>query len=528
MTEEEFLNQCQEWLNGNLNGSELENFELELKRSKEFRKKFIRLTNLDSSLRDHALVETSMPTPVKSNHGGASLFHFLALAAVLLILVGLVGVMLNRPASPSSPAFVDGSPETVGVAVVTAEANAVWARNSEMKVTAGSPLAPGTLRLEEGLVQIEFFGGASVSLSGPAEIELVSGDRAVLRKGRLKADVPPAARGFEIQTGDVLLEDLGTTFGLAVSDDDNAELIVFDGEVVARGVDGETMSLTDGQSAMLAGGIPRRQSGEQIGDFPGIEDVYASSGNRNDLRYSAWKERSLAFRNDPRIIAYFDFENLTPTSRRLKNCAASGSEFDGGIVGARATDGRWKGKTALDFRREGDRVRFHMPVELDGLTIFAWVRIDALDRHLNSLFLTDYFDEHEFHWQLSRKGMMHFASSPEGVRDIPANNRRFYSEQFWDPGNSGQWFHLATTVSTGVGGVTHYVNGKEIGFSGGTQMHKPLEKFVIGEADLGNWSKTIEKYSKIRTLNGRIDEFAILGAPMSSQEILELYEVGKP
>ena len=93
--------------------------------------------------------------------------------------------------------------------------------------------------------------------------------------------------------------------------------------------------------------------------------------------------------------------------------------MDGGIVGARVTQGRWPGKTALDFRGEGDRVRFNIPGEFDAITLYAWVRIDALDRELNSLFLTDHYDAGEFHWQLSSLGALHFSTSPVGVPPPP-------------------------------------------------------------------------------------------------------------
>ena len=524
MNREEFEATSQRWLNGDLSKAEFAGLQEALRGSPEWRREFIRLGNLDSGLRDLVMVEevspavTPFPAPTSSRAG------FFAMAAAFVFLAVASWMVWPRPASDS---LADASPKTRGVAVITAEANAVWEPGEGQLIRKGIPLEPGIFRLREGLVQIDFFGGASISLSGPAEIELVTRDKAVLNRGRLKADVPPAARGFEIQTGDVLLEDLGTTFGLSVDEDSTANLIVFDGEVVATGLDGKPLSLRDGESASLINGETLRQPASEVGSFPDIEDVFAGSGNRADLRYANWKEASLELRNDPRLIAYYDFENLTPVSRRLKNRAPSGSELDGGIVGARVAQGRWSEKTALDFRLEGDRVRFDIPGEFKGLTIFAWVRIDALDRNLNSLFVTDFFDEHEIHWQLSQKGALHFATSPEGPRDIDEHNRRYFSDLFWDQGKSGQWFHLATTVKMGVGGVTHYINGRPVGFSGGTQMQKPLEFVRIGEADLGNWSEPIWE-TAIRTLNGRIDEFALFNAPLSAEEIEAIYEIGKP
>ncbi len=523
MNREVFDEICQRWLNGELSDEQFAALQESLREKPEFRREFIRLANLDSGLRDLAMVEDVAPEVTLFPAAKTLRAGFLAMAAALALLAVSVALFLKQPTADS---VAGDAPRTMGVAVVTAEANAVWEENGQA-IRKGAPLEPGVLRLESGLAQIDFFGGASISLSGPAEIELVTRDKAVLNHGRLKAEVPPAARGFEILTGDVVLEDLGTTFGLAVDENVGANLIVFDGEVVATGRDGKPMSLTNGQSASLINGETKRQPPSEVGDFPDIEDVFAGSGNREDLRYANWKEASLELRQDPRLIAYYDFENLTPVSRRLKNRAVSGSELDGGIVGARVAEGRWGDKTALDFRLEGDRVRFDIPGEFDGLTLFAWVRIDALDRHLNSLFVTDYFDEYEVHWQLSGKGALHFATSPEGPEDIQEHNRRYYSDVFWDPGKSGQWFHLATTVRMGVGGVTHYVNGEAVGFSGGTQMHKPLARLRIGEADLSNWSDPIWE-TALRTLNGRIDEFAIFQEPLSAEEIRMIYENGKP
>ena len=96
---------------------------------------------------------------------------------------------------------------------------------------------------------------------------------------------------------------------------------------------------------------------------------------------------------------------------------------------------------------------------------------------------------------------------------------------------SGQWLMLATSVdrtkATGEN-VVHYVNGEAVGFSGGTQMHKPLPRMRIGSADLGNWSDPIWPDVSIRTLNGRIDEFGLYRVALNAEEIENIYQQGKP
>ncbi|MEM9281386.1 MAG: LamG-like jellyroll fold domain-containing protein [Verrucomicrobiota bacterium] len=513
----------QAYLDRRLSDEEFNILHQRLEEDPEARAMYADMARMDAGLRDLGVAEepdvVAFPLVEKR-----SKINWWAVAAVLMAFLLPLTVLFRPSTAESGPtsrlAYVRG------VAVITAEAEAVWEQEN---LSAGATLEPGRVVLSDGLAQIDFFGGASVSLSGPAELELIDGDAAVLHRGTLRADVPPAARGFEVTIGEVLLEDLGTSFGLSVDDETGADLVVFDGEVRTTGVDGKSMLLLTGDTARLESGKTIRQDGKQLGEFPDITDVIAGSGTREESRYSAWKESSLDRRRDPRLIAYFDFEDLTEATRRLRNQAlhGAGSELDGGIVGARVAEGRWRQKTALDFRSEGDRVRFDIPGEWEAITLYAWVRIDALDRHLNSLFLTDYFDQNEIHWQLSDDGGMHFASSPMGVEDIPEHNRRFYSEKFWNPSMSGQWFFLAVSAEKGIGNVTSYVNGKPISIIDGTQRHKPLQAMRIGEADLGNWSDPIWDHS-IRTLNGRIDEFAIYQVALSAEEIAEIYEAGRP
>ena len=519
-------------LDGRLSDAEFAALEQRLADEPAARALYARMARLDAELRDD-LAGAPLKAPVaEPRRFFSSPSRVLAMAAVLALFVGLTALLWKNEDRPGGQIVTQES-ATRGVAVISAEAGAVWKQAEGAVFKEGVALEPGRLILLEGLAQIDFYGGASVSLSGPAEIELIGPDEAVLHRGRLRADVPPAARGFEIRSADVRIEDLGTSFGLAVSDDASAEVVVFDGEVRAIGREGDALSLFGGDAARLTRGVAAPQADLPKGEFPNIGQVIAGADDREESRYAAWKKVSLERRSDPRLIAYYDFEDLTVSSRRLENRATrgAGSELDGGIVGARATKGRWAQKTALDFRLEGDRVRFQIPGEFEAITLYAWVRIDALDRQLNSLFLTDYFDPNEIHWQISREGQMHFATSPMGVEDIPKNNRRFYSEPIWDPGMSGQWILLATTADRGdgtkAGTVTHYCNGKRVEITDGTQMHKPLPKMRIGRADLGNWSDPIWT-TAIRTFNGRVDEFALYKTALSAAEIELIYRQGKP
>ena len=537
-------------LDGCISDSEFAELQHLLESDAAARSRYVELARLDTELRES---DGAVDEPADERISQLSSWSRIPRVAQAMVIVAAVLVLMipawmlvgpDRPVGNQVAATTDSPPSKPvrSIAVISAEADAVWKTSRGKRIGRGTALEPGTLTLLEGLAQVDFFSGASITLSGPAEIELRNKKLAVLHQGRVRADVPPAARGFKIQTADVQLEDLGTSFGIVARDNGKSSVIVFDGEVRAIDRGGEELSLLEGDTAHLARGNASKSSSDNLGTFPDISAIIERSDGLGKSRYAQWKSVATKRRSDPRLVAYYDFEGLDDTSRRLPNRAAvgKGSELDGGIVGARVSDGRWSGKPALDFRGEGDRVRFNIPGEFDAMTLYAWVRIDALDRGLNSLFLTDHYDPGEIHWQLSVRGALHFSTSPVGVPPAPlglevatneqiqAENRRFFSDEFWNASQSGNWFLLATTVDCAKQpSVIHYINGQSVGFSGGHNMDRSIPKLRIGRADLGNWTDPI--WAKdIRSLNGRIDEFAIYSTALTPDEILTIYEEGRP
>ena len=536
-------------LDGCISDSEFAELQQLLESDAAARTRYVELARLDAELResggtvDEPADEQSPQLSSWSRTPRVAQALVIAAAVLVLLIPAWMLVGPDRPVSNQVADTTDSTPSNPvrSIAVISAEADALWNADGEQRFGKGTALEPGRLSLIEGLAQIDFFSGASITLEGPAEIELKSRKLAILHRGRVRADVPPAARGFEIQTADVRLEDLGTSFGIVARDKGKSSVIVFDGEVRAIDRGGEELSLLEGDAAHLAGGNASKSPSDDFGTFPDISAIIERSDGLGKSRYAQWKSAAIERRNDPRLVAYYDFEGLDDTSRRLPNRAAvgKGSELDGGIVGARVSDGRWPGKPALDFRGEGDRVRFNIPGEFDAMTLYAWVRIDALDRGLNSLFLTDHYDPGEIHWQLSVRGALHFSTSPIGVPPAPAGlevatneqiqaeNRRFFSDEFWNASQSGKWFLLATTVDRAKQpSLVHYINGQSVGFSGGRNMDRSISKLRIGRADLGNWTDPIWAKS-IRSLNGRIDEFAIYSTALAPDEILTIYEDGR-
>ena len=144
-----------------------------------------------------------------------------ALAASLIIIV-VLGLYFNRkPNIPVAPQ---------AVATLTETLNAKW-DNSTLPTTTGSELFAGEMRLIEGYAQITFIDGAEVVLQAPARFKLETNEQMFLRSGRLTAAVPPGAEGFKLNTPNAMMIDLGTEFGVIVSEAGQSELHVFQGEV---------------------------------------------------------------------------------------------------------------------------------------------------------------------------------------------------------------------------------------------------------------------------------------------------------
>lgn len=420
-----------------------------------------------------------------------------------------------------------------GVALVTRLVDVEWGEN-QTPLEVGDALSPGRLALASGYAQVEFFCGATVIIEGPAELELQSPLLARVRSGRLRAQVPPAARGFSLEVDDMKVVDLGTEFGLSVSDE-GASVQVFDGEVELQQPESEKKLLTAGNALIRSVDGEYSQTEVTPERFLDIAALESRAAGQSDERYQRWREWSQKIRRDERLIAYYAFDQRSEWLRRLNSSVEpQDPELDGAIVGAHQVSGRWASKSALEFKRPGDRVRVQIPGEFSSLTFACWVKIDSLDRWYNSLFLTDHYNQGEPHWQILDTGQLFFsvrykADDVTGPAAKKQTHQPVLSPPFWKPSLSGRWLHLATTYDADAGRTTHYLNG-DIIHDEDIDPDLQVRTTRIGAASIGNWSIPTRPDSEfaIRNLNGSIDEFVIFAAALSADEIREMYNHGKP
>jgi hypothetical protein len=170
-----------------------------------------------------------------------------------------------------------------------------------------------------------------------------------------------------------------------------------------------------------------------------------------------------------------------------------------------------------------DRVRLSVPGEFEALTVAAWVRVQGLDRKLNSLFMSDGFEPGTIHWLIRNDGVL-------GLTVIGHETNQFQicaSEAVVTLDQFGMWLHLAVVLDGSANRVVHYVNGLPVG-DNALKMKRP---FRIGGAELGNWNAKgfpREDPFMIRNFSGAMDEFCLFGRALKGEEIRALYSTGKP
>jgi ferric-dicitrate binding protein FerR (iron transport regulator) len=211
--------ELQDWTDKSLNDTateeELLALEERLLRDEQARDHYLNAVNIHASLQQRFVVVeepasvVSFPTVAWRKFGMG-----LAIAAGLAVLIAVSSILLN-PASP--PAVIA---QVVGA---YGEAETAYA--------VGETVKSGPLVVSRGLMRLDFSNGVRVTIEGPARVELIDEMQMVLHHGVVAVTIPESAIGFVIDTAAAHVVDLGTSFGISVSDEGITEVCVFDGEV---------------------------------------------------------------------------------------------------------------------------------------------------------------------------------------------------------------------------------------------------------------------------------------------------------
>lgn len=363
-------------------------------------------------------------------------------------------------------------------------------------------------QLRAGVLEIETSLGARIVIEAPAVFRFETPQRLVLSEGRLAADAPPPAKGFTVVTPSGEAIDLGTRFAVDVPESGEAEVHVFDGEVIARGRQHAPTNLRDGEAFSL---VKNASMDLRTGAFIRGAEVAPLAAAIAAGQEGIAREAVRRLREDQSLIAVINLD-------------AAGRSPDGAPAGQfRRVQGRWPGSHAGDFTRSGD----HLPVDVGGdidwpqLTGAAWVRLDKLGEPFQSLYHTDGWVEQnpgQVHWMIVDSGVMRMALP--GIVLAPDAVERFCQPESKTPvlGSEGRWMHLAFVYDSAARTTTFYVNGQ---FDGLTHL-VVAPPARLGPARIGNWN------AEDRKLSGRIDEIVLFGRALSAEEIGSLFDAGVP
>lgn len=473
-----------------------------------------------------------------------SAFGINALMAVAcLLLVSFSGYWFGKntvaPSSDQIVTFRNTGQESLleGHATLRRSVDLQWSKGAET-YRDGDILPNGRLQFEAGTVEIDFFCGATLIVEGPAILDVESDWAVAVEHGRLRANVPPAARGFMVKAAGSQIIDLGTEFALAV-ESENAQVEVIDGEIKIQGGDHDGNHLTTGQKKWLKGS----ELAESVEQLSTLADLQVRRQDAEATRFSEWKTLSEELSRDKHLIAYFPIAR-NQIHRVVPNESSRGTAFDGKLIGpVGIAEGRFGDQsTGLTFSRPGSRVRTRIEGEFRALTFACWVRIDSLEHAYNALFMSDGYETGELHWQVRNDGRVmfsvmiddtksrtHFSDVEQRMVQTAGLARVYYSDSIWDVSKSGQWVHLVAVYDPGNRRVLQYANGQQIGADEITDQFY-IDTLQIGPAEIGNWGQPFRKTPSfaVRNLNGSIDEMAVFNAALSSDEIQSLYRQGRP
>jgi hypothetical protein len=237
-------------------------------------------------------------------------------ATLLLSLSVQLALVKNPEAPPAGP-----------VATLLRADKAHW--EPEGTLASGQRLSPGPLRLSSGTALLLFDGGAMAAVEGPADFEILSRGRALLRQGHVLARCEGEAAGFSLTTPAGEVVDLGTEFVVSVEKSGATELHVQKGEVSWSPGSGKP-----GSQVVMGGQAMRFENA----DAKSARPIPFMSESLDDTL------RQLSYGLEPsRPTAQEDFEY------------APGDRSPEGAAGGTGWVGSWRFRKGVEATREPDR-----------------------------------------------------------------------------------------------------------------------------------------------------------------------------
>src|SRR5215217_7378271 len=141
---------------------------------------------------------------------------------------------VKAPTGTELPSVTSGKANPIvqpAVATITGLGGVRWRAGSDARQILSRCAIGDRLQLREGSAVLTFDAGAQVTVFGPADFEITSATSIRCRRGRVTTLVDHRGKGFSIETPQAKVVDLGTQFGLQISEKGETEVVVFQGSI---------------------------------------------------------------------------------------------------------------------------------------------------------------------------------------------------------------------------------------------------------------------------------------------------------
>jgi hypothetical protein len=423
------------------------------------------------------------------------------------------------PTTPRRP-----PPEALTIATAIKVEDVRWEPCDAVTPGEGAAVTTGRLRLQSGRLTLAFFSGVSLSVEGPADLELLAADRIFCHHGKLRARVPRGAEGFTVLADGYEVVDLGTEFGLNLEPGGKSRVMVFQGEAAVSvfGKDGRSIG------GALLNGV--RRSVEVDPDAGQIQDVPPAPETFIPLGQFVPGALELDAGYPAAVLAakpwgYWRFESLE--DGRVPNEVAGGQALRalGGVALERSPGGNSWARFRPDdhaqaFLTDGE----WSPPRAGGYAIELWVQADLPSPSafgqtaLVSVIAKDIRNatNHVSYLELAARGRR-FPHEPCAIRFLDR----------WPAGMTGGvdvfsrrtvvpslWHHVVGQKSGNT--LELYVDGERVGTSPAAEDGTTACYLLIGR--LKQFSVPAQM-SEVRPFEGRLDELAVYDHPLTPEEI---------
>lgn len=492
---------------GILNHDEQQQLNELLRSSKKAREHYRQAASLDSILRDHSEAESLETTTTT-----AGPFLLWKIAAVFFMCLSMVLILLSLESKDTSLDKMDNTHDNLAIVQHAVNLN----KTDALHISEGKPLQEGLFKIEKGMVQLDFISGVSLIAEGPLELDLKNDMEVRCLKGKVRVLVPPQATGFKLHTPDTQVLDLGTEFGVVVSDR-GSDISVIDGKV-------ELYKNNQKEAELLEGDVFNVKDDKYVKTnnsetIPSPIDLALALEQRALAKNKFWLESLASIQKDSHLTIYYDFRKKDPWGKILHNLMAPSKSLSyGAIIGANWTDGRLGPETALEFKGNHNFIRLEDNHLYHSMTVLTWVRIDSLDVSLTSLLHSDNWSDKAVHWHISNTGILTFGIKSKYGEDTIIRSPK----QTINPQHFGKWLMIVSTYDGPNGIARQYLNGELVDEKTGLET-APGQ---IGKAQIGGW--LVGNRQTNRALSGRMDRFAVWSKALEHDEIRQLFLQGNP